>query len=96
MTDLTPDQRDELTPYRNYAGMSHRSMQKITGGDGSKVSEGIVKPVTVKYTVGHFLANVEAYLRSTMSYCSAFDLPSLKRNSEFIILGGSGRSVYEK
>lgn len=94
--DLTPDQRDELTPYRNYAGMSHRSMQKITGGDGSKVSEGIVKPVTVKYTVGHFLANVEAYLRSTMSYCSAFDLPSLKRNSEFIILGGSGRSVYEK
>lgn len=83
-------------PYRNYAGMSHRSMQKITGGDGSKVSEGIVKPVEVKYPVSHFLGNVEAYLRSSMSYANAHTIEEFRNNTQLIILGGMGRSTYEK
>ena len=96
LSNLLPSQRKWLKPYRNYAGMSHRSMQKITGGDGSKVSEGIVKPVIVKHTVAHFMENVDAYLRSAMSYCGSFSISSFKSCAQMMIFGGSGRSVYDK
>jgi IMP dehydrogenase len=86
--DLSPELRDELTPYRSYAGMSHRSMQKITGGNGSKVSEGIVRPVVVKYPVEHLMENIDAYLRSSMSYCNAFTLKDYVEESQFVIAGG--------
>lgn len=94
--NLTPDQKDELTPYRNYAGMSHRSMQKITGGDGSKVSEGIVKPVKVKYPVEHFMENVNAYLRSAMSYAGAQNIPTFRVRTDFIIYGGVTSQILQK
>ena len=77
---------EKLIPYRMYSGMSHRSMQKLTGGDGSKVSEGICKPVEVKYSVKHFMENVYAYLRSSMSYTNSRTLDDFK-TSEMIILG---------
>lgn len=86
---------EKLIPYRMYSGMSHRSMQKLTGGDGSKVSEGICKPVEVKYSVKHFMENVDAYLRSSMSYTNSRTLDDFK-TSEMIILGGSGANVYKK
>lgn len=78
---------------RNYAGMSHRSMQAITGGDGSKVSEGIVEPVKVKYPVSHFINNVEAYLRSCMSYTDSFTLSNLK---EAQLIRITNENVYRK
>lgn len=84
-----------LIPYRMYSGMSHRSMQKLTGGDGSKVSEGICRPVEVKYSVEHFIGNVDAYLRSSMSYTNSRTLEEFK-TSELIILGGIGHNVYKK
>lgn len=68
----------KLLPFRNYAGMSHRSMQKETGGDGSKVSEGIVLPVAVKYTTAHFMELLESYLRSAMSYTNSKNLDEFK------------------
>lgn len=78
---------------RLYSGMSHRSMQKITGGDGSKVSEGICQYVEVKYPVKHFLSNMESYLRSCMTYTNSSTIEDLKK-SEMIILG-SGQT-YKK
>lgn len=88
--------KDGMKKYRNYAGMSHRSSQKITGGDGSKVSEGIVKPVEVKYPVSHWIENMNAYLRSSMTYTNSMTIKEMQENAQVIILGGSGDVAYRK
>lgn len=88
--------KDGMKKYRNYAGMSHRSSQKITGGDGSKVSEGIVKPVEVKYPVSHWIENMNAYLRSSMTYTNSMTIKEMQENAQVIILGGSGDVGYRK
>lgn len=81
-----------MKPYRQYSGMSHRSSQKITGGDGSKVSEGICKHVAIKYPVKHFLTNVEAYLRSCMTYINSNTIDDMK-NAEVIIVNDAGNQI---
>ena len=81
-----------LKPYRQYSGMSHRSSQKITGGDGSKVSEGICKHVNVKYPINHFLTNVEAYLRSCMTYIDAATIQDMTK-AEVIIVNDAGNQI---
>lgn len=84
----------KLTPYRMYSGMSHKSMQKMIGGDGRKESEGFCKPVEVKYPVSVLLKKVASHLRSAMSYTNSFTLDQFK-NSEIIIHGGSGYKMHQ-
>lgn len=84
-----------LFPYRMYRGMSHRYSQKLIGGDGSKVSEGICKPVKVKHTLSHWIENMDAYLRSCMTYTDSGSIEDLK-NAEVTILGNNGKSAYQK
>ena len=81
--------------YRDYYGMSTKKSQSITGGDGSKTSEGISKPVEVKHSVSKFLDNAESYLRSCMTYTNSKSLDDLKF-AEVVILGGSGDLTYRK
>lgn len=81
--------------YRDYYGMSTKKSQSITGGDGSKTSEGISKPVEVKHSVSKFLDNTESYLRSCMTYTNSKSLDDLKL-AEVVILGGSGDLTYRK
>lgn len=90
-----PNEISELKPFREYYGMSTKRAQKITGGDGNKTSEGISRPVEVKYPVKKLLDNVESYLRSCMTYTNSSTLSELK-NAEVVILGGSGDSSYRK
>lgn len=81
--------------YRDYYGMSTKKSQSITGGDGSKTSEGISKPVEVKHSAFKFLDNTESYLRSCMTYTNSKSLDDLKL-AEVVILGGSGDLTYRK
>lgn len=81
-----------LKPFRMYRGMSHRSSQKITGGDGNKVSEGICKHVSIKYPINHFLNNVESYLRSCMTYINAANIKDMKK-AEVIIINDGGDAI---
>ena len=90
------DNIDELKPYRNYAGMSHRSMQIITGGDGSKVSEGIVRPVEVKYTASQLSENIRTYLKSSMSYTYSRTLEQFQNHTTLVVMGGGGLNRYIK
>lgn len=90
-----PGCRELFKRYRNYAGMSTKQSQTITGGDGSKTSEGISKPVEVKHSVSKFLDNAESYLRSCMTYTNSKTLDELK-NAEVVILGGTGDLTYRK
>lgn len=86
---------NDLKPFREYYGMSTKRAQKITGGSGNKTSEGINRPVEVKYPVKKLLDNVESYLRSCMTYTNSNTLSDLK-NAEVVILGSSGDSSYRK
>ena len=90
-----PGCRDLFNRYRDYYGMSTKKSQSITGGDGSKTSEGISKPVEVKHSVSKFLDNAESYLRSCMTYTNSETLGDLK-NAEVVILGGTGDLTYRK
>ena len=90
-----PGCRELFKRYRNYAGMSTKQSQTITGGDGSKTSEGISKPVEVKHSVSKFLDNAESYLRSCMTYTNSKSLDDLKL-AEVVILGGTGDLTYRK
>lgn len=85
----------KCVPCRDYYGMSTKRAQKITGGDGNKTSEGISRPVEIKYPVKKLLDNVESYLRSCMTYTNSNTLSDLKK-AEVVILGGSGDSSYRK
>lgn len=84
-----------LQPFRMYRGMSHRSSQKLMGGDGSKVSEGICKAVKVKYPLKHWITNMDSYLRSSMTYTDSSTIADLQK-AEVVILGNNGKTAYAK
>lgn len=83
-------------PFRDYYGMSSRRAQKITGGSGNKTSEGIDRPVEVKYPVAKWVDNMQSYLRSCMTYTNSHTIKELRENAQVIILGGSGDAAYRK
>jgi IMP dehydrogenase/GMP reductase len=84
-----------LQPFRMYRGMSHRSSQKLMGGDGGKVSEGICKAVKVKYTLAHWVTNMDSYLRSCMTYTDSMTIDDLQ-HAQVVILGNNGKMAYAK
>ena len=75
--------------------MSHRSSQKLMGGDGGKVSEGICKAVKVKHTLSHWVNNMDSYLRSCMTYTDSSCIEELQE-TEVVILGNNGKIAYAK
>lgn len=81
---------------RDYFGMSSKRAQKITGGSGNKTSEGIDRPVEVKYPVAKWVDNMQSYLRSCMTYTNSHTIKELRENAQVIILGGSGDAAYRK
>jgi len=83
-------------PFRDYYGMSTKRAQKQTGGSGTTTSEGIDRPVAVKYPVKKWVENMEAYLRSCMTYTNSHTINELRENAQVIILGGSGDAAYRK
>lgn len=85
----------KIKPFRNYFGMSCKEAQKITGGEGNKTAEGISKPVPVEYPIKKWADNMEAYLRSAMTYTNSGTLEEFRENTDIIILGG-GDGAYRK
>ena len=83
-------------PFRDYYGMSTKRAQKLSGGNGNKTSEGIDKPVEVKYPVAKWVDNMQSYLRSCMTYTNSHTIKELRENAQVIILGGSGDASYRK
>jgi NAD(P)H-dependent flavin oxidoreductase YrpB (nitropropane dioxygenase family) len=88
--------KEKLKPFRDYYGMSTKRAQKQTGGSGTTTSEGIDRPVAVKYPVKKWVENMEAYLRSCMTYTNSHTINELRENAQVIILGGSGDAAYRK
>lgn len=82
--------------FRDYYGMSTKRAQKLSGGNGNKTSEGIDKPVEVKYPVAKWIDNMQSYLRSCMTYTNSRTIKEMQENAQVIILGGSGDAAYRK
>ena len=83
---------------RDYYGMSSKRAQKQISDDKCKLktSEGIDKPVEVKYPVAKWIDNMQSYLRSCMTYTNSHTIKELRENAQVIILGGSGDAAYRK
>ena len=89
------DEWYRMQPYREYYGMSTKRAQSITGGSGTKTSEGISRPVPVEYPIAKWADNMKSYLISTMSYAGCYDLDEFRNNTE-IIINYSGDKAYRK
>ena len=89
---------DDWKKFRDYAGMSTKKMQLLISDNRCKLktSEGIDKPVEVKYPVAKWVDNMQSYLRSCMTYTNSHTIKELRENAQVIILGGSGDSAYRK
>ena len=85
-------------PFRDYYGMSTKRAQKQISDDKTKLktSEGIDKPVEVKYPVAEWVDNMQSYLRSCMTYTNSKTIQELRENAQVVILGGSGDLAYRK
>ena len=96
---IVPEQeRYEYKKFREYAGMSTKKMQELISDNKCKLktSEGIIKPVEVKYPVAKWVDNMQSYLRSCMTYTNSHTIKELRENAQVIILGGSGDAAYRK
>lgn len=61
--------------YKEFYGMStKRAQELIKAGSVKRTAEGIEKTFEVKYTIKQWVDNMEAYLRSCMSYCDSRNL----------------------
>lgn len=89
---------EDWKKYRDYYGMSSKRAQKQISDDKTKLktSEGIDKPVEVKYPVAKWVDNMQSYLRSCMTYTNSHTIKELRENAQVIILGGSGDAAYRK
>ena len=89
---------DDWKKFRDYAGMSTKKMQELISDNKCKLktSEGIIKPVEVKYPVAKWVDNMQSYLRSCMTYTNSHTIKELRENAQVIILGGSGDAAYRK
>ena len=85
----------KLKPFRDYYGMSTKRAQGETKSNGVRTSEGINKPVAVKYPVAKWLNNVEAYLRSAMTYTNSKNIKEFN-NANCVILGGNSYGSFAK
>lgn len=68
--------RSNRTKTKVFYGMSTKRAQRLIKPDGEnlKTSEGVEKFVDCTHTMKQWSENMEAYLRSAMSYCNAFKL----------------------
>ena len=82
-------------PYREYMGMSTKAMQKATGGNGNTTAEGISRPIAIEYPIAKWAENMDAYLRSAMSYTGCHSIDEF-RNTAKIIINYSGDKAFRK
>ena len=93
---MKEEEKIEYKKFRDYYGMSTKKAQSIVNGKATRTSEGISKPVKIEYPVSKWVDNMQAYMRSAMSYTNSGNLEEFKENTQLILLGGSGDFCYRK
>lgn len=79
-------------PYRLYYGMSTKLAQKLTGGSGKITSEGISKPILVEYPIAKWAENMEAYMKSCMSYTGCRTIDEMRKETKLVVNLSSDKS----
>ena len=93
---LKEEEKKELSPFRDYYGMSTKKAQHIVNGKATRTAEGISKPVPIKYPISKWVDNMQSYMRSAMTYSNSGNLKEFQENTQLIILGGTGDFCYRK
>ena len=85
-----------LTRYKEYWGMSTKRAQRHMGGTGDKNSEGIIDKVLVDCTLQERTEQIEASIKSAMSYCNAYNLNEFRINAILTRVSPSSFLAYNK
>ena len=81
---------------KEYWGMSTKKAQRRMGGEGNKNSEGIIDKVLVDSTLEQRTEQIESSIRSSMSYCNAYNLNEFRINSVLTRITPAAFAAYHK
>jgi IMP dehydrogenase len=77
------------TVYKTYHGMASREIQKQNGNGKTLRVEGISAKVPYRGPVIDTLNNLEAGIRSGLSYSGAHNLEELRRRARFVVVSNN-------
>ena len=81
---------------KEYWGMSTKKAQLRMGGKGDKNSEGIIDKVRVDSTLEERTEQIESSIKSSMSYCNAYNLNEFRINSVLTRITPAAYAAYHK
>ena len=81
---------------REYFGMSTKIAQTLRGSSRLRTSEGISKPVPIKYSIKAWIENFKDYLTSAMSYSNSRTLSEFQANALVFRISSESRIAYFK
>jgi IMP dehydrogenase len=81
---------------KEYWGMSTKKAQRHMGGGGNKNSEGIIDKVLVNSTLEQRTEQIESSIKSSMSYCNAYNLDEFRINSVLTRITPAAFAAYHK
>jgi putative N-acetylmannosamine-6-phosphate epimerase len=82
--------------YKRYRGMSTKEVQKDWGKTELKTAEGIAFYNKVEYTLNGWTSNFVSYLKTAMSYSSAFCLTEFKGEALYVCITENARKRFTK
>jgi len=85
-----------FTIKKEFRGMSTKGAQRALGNKVLKTSEGVVRRLTVEYTLEQWTKNFEDYLRSTMSYCNANSLRNFVGKVDYTLITTNAFNRFNK
>ncbi len=90
-TDEAPGERivEHGQVFKMYRGMASREVQTQKRGDRTPRIEGVSAKVPYRGPVSDTLSNLEAGIRSGLSYSGAMDLTDLRDRAEFVVVTGN-------
>jgi hypothetical protein len=83
------------TLYKQFYGMASSKGQVDINGEKTKTAEGIIKEIEVTTSIAKWSENMEAYLRSAMSYTSSKTLETFK-DVDTILISSNTRNTLNK
>lgn len=82
--------------FKEYWGMSTKRAQRNMGYLGDKNSEGILDVVPVECTLAERIEQFESSIKSSMSYCNAYNLDEFRINSILTRITPAAFAAYHK
>ena len=85
-----------IVKWKEYWGMSTKKAQRDMGSVNLKNSEGIIDMVRVDCTLDERTEQIESAIKSSMSYCNAYNLNEFRINSVLTRITPAAFAAYQK